>query len=119
MILVVLASLATVNILSAQKSARLKTAKLQIELLDHACDHYQLDIGSYPSNLQSLRFRPNDIPDPAKWEGPYLSKDVPVDPWNNQYQYMPQGQHNQGKPDIWTVSMDNNQTIGNWEDEKR
>ena len=117
-ILVILASLATVNILSAQKSAKLKEAKIQVELLDRALDHYQLDIGTYPSTLEGLRTRPADIPDPEKWAGPYLSKEVPADPWTRPYQYNPAGQHNgAGRPDVWCVSPEN-QEIGNWEEKR-
>jgi general secretion pathway protein G len=94
-ILVILASLATYNILAAQKKAYKNTARTQIELLDKAMDGYQLDIGSYPSNLQALRSPPADIPDPSKWAGPYLSREVPLDPWKKPYTiqspiYLPQ-----------------------------
>jgi general secretion pathway protein G len=116
-ILVILASLVTVNLLSARKSANVRAAKIQVELLDRALDAYELDIGAYPSNLQALRTPPADIPDPTKWKGPYLSKEVPEDPWNKPYQYLQQGQHNLGKPDVWTVSPEN-QEISNWEETK-
>ncbi len=49
-----------------------------------------MDIGSYPDNnqgLDSLRVAPPDLTDPTKWNGPYLSTDIPKDPWDNLYQY--------------------------------
>ncbi|MGO9108284.1 MAG: type II secretion system major pseudopilin GspG [Thermoguttaceae bacterium] len=117
-ILVILASLATVNILSSRKKAQLQQAKIQVELLDRALEHYILDVGTYPSSLQGLRTRPADIPDPEKWAGPYLSKEVPADPWDKPYQYLAGGGHNgTGKPDVWTVSPENKE-IGNWEEQK-
>ena len=63
-ILVILASLATVNILSAQKSAHEKAAKVQVELFDGLLQHFQLDIGNYPSTasgLQALLNPPADL----------------------------------------------------------
>lgn len=51
---------------------------------------YQLDIGTYPTNeqgLQALREAPPDLADPTKWTGPYAKKDIPVDPWSNEYIY--------------------------------
>jgi type II secretion system protein G len=53
-------------------------------------DIYQLDVGSYPTTQQglaALRVAPPDLPDPTKWLGPYARKDIPPDPWSNQYYY--------------------------------
>jgi general secretion pathway protein G len=120
-ILVILASLATVNILSAQKSAHEKSAKIQVELFDHALQHFQLDIGSYPSTgsgLQALQNPPSDLPDPTKWAGPYLDKGIPLDPWNRQYEYCYPGQRNLAGFDVWTTTPDG-KVIGNWTEEAR
>lgn len=117
-ILVILASLAVVNILSAQRSANTKAAKIQVQLFDSVLQHYLLDVGSFPSTaagLQALRTQPADLPDPTKWAGPYLDKEIPLDPWNKPYEYSYPGQHNANKPDVWTVTPEN-QTIGNWEE---
>jgi general secretion pathway protein G len=115
-ILVILASLATFNILSAQKKAYRKTAQTQVELLDKAVLSYQLDIGTFPNNLQALVSPPADIPDPTKWQGPYLSRDVlPLDPWRKPYQINPPGGHNRDKPDIFTTTPEN-EVIGNWDE---
>lgn len=62
-------------------------ARAQIEALAKALDAYRLDTGHYPSvaqGLAALRERPADE---AKWNGPYLSKDVPLDPWGKPYVY--------------------------------
>jgi len=55
---------------------------------------YQQDIGSYPTSqqgLEALRTPPADMVDPTKWHGPYLRKDIPLDPWGNKYIYELQG----------------------------
>lgn len=73
------------------KSER-KTAKAQIEAFGKALDTYRLDTGRYPSTEQgmdALVVKPNDEP---KWQGPYLQKEVPLDPWDNQYVYRSPGQ---------------------------
>ena len=62
-------------------------ARTQIEALAHALESYRLDNGSYPAaeiGLNALRNRPTNQP---RWNGPYLQKDVPVDPWGNAYFY--------------------------------
>lgn len=62
-------------------------AKAQIEALAKALDTYRLDTGSYPSTdvgLHALTEKPGGE---AKWRGPYLEKDVPLDPWGRAYIY--------------------------------
>lgn len=62
-------------------------AKAQIEALAKALDTYRLDTGSYPTTdkgLNALMVKPNDEP---KWQGPYLQKAVPLDPWGRPYLY--------------------------------
>jgi general secretion pathway protein G len=120
-ILVILASLAVVNLINVKKGADLKAAKVQIGLLSDALNHYQLDVGSFPSTqtgLQALVVKPSDIPDPDKWMGPYLNSEIPVDPWNRPYQYEYPGKINQSSFDVSTVSPDN-KVIGNWNEEVR
>ena len=67
------------------------TAKSQIEAFGRALDAYRLDTGHYPSTTQGLAAlyaRPSDEP---KWNGPYLQKAPPADPWGQAYQYRQPG----------------------------
>ena len=67
--------------------AETATAKAQIDALEKALDQYRLDTGHYPSTelgLNALVAKPASEP---KWNGPYLKKAVPLDPWNNAYLY--------------------------------
>ena len=57
-------------------------ARSQMALLETALDTYRLDVGKYPSDLQALR-----TSDGEKWDGPYLPKAVPKDPWGHPYVY--------------------------------
>jgi len=62
-------------------------ARAQIEALAKALDSYRLDVGRYPSatqGLAALRERPAGE---VRWNGPYLQKDVPADPWGKPYVY--------------------------------
>ena len=119
-ILVVLASLAVVAYGPIQRKANMNAAKVQVDLFATALDSYQLAVGSYPSTasgLQALRTPPADLPDPSKWDGPYLAKDIPLDPWNKPYEYQSPGQHNRDTFDVWTVTPDG-QVLGNWTEER-
>jgi general secretion pathway protein G len=67
-------------------------AKAQIDALEKALDTYRLDTGRYPNSelgLNALVQRPAGEP---KWAGPYLRKDVPLDPWGKPYVYKMPGE---------------------------
>jgi general secretion pathway protein G len=63
------------------------TAKAQIDALGKALDQYRLDTGRYPSAELGLKALVDRPADEAKWNGPYLRKDVPLDPWGKPYLY--------------------------------
>ena len=77
------------------------TARAQIELLGSSLDQYRLDNGSYPTNLEELQQKPATA---ANWNGPYLKKDVPLDPWGRAYVYESPGQH--GDYDLYSYGSD-------------
>lgn len=84
--------------------SEVKAAKAQINAFEKALDQYRLDTGRYPSTelgLKALVERPTTEP---KWQGPYLAKAVPPDPWGNPYQYLQPGQH--GEYDLWSFGQD-------------
>lgn len=69
------------------------TARAQIDALEKALDQYRLDTGRYPSTeagLAALVERPQNEP---KWNGPYIRKNVPPDPWGKPYLYKAPGEH--------------------------
>src|SRR5438046_89575 len=64
--------------------AKVSAAKAQIELFALALDAYRLDNDFYPSTAQglaALRSRPAGEPEARNWRGPYLRKEIPLDPW--------------------------------------
>lgn len=67
-------------------------AKAQIEAFEKSLDTYRLDVGRYPSTeegLNALLVAPASAG--AKWNGPYLKKGVPPDPWGHPYLYKAPG----------------------------
>lgn len=125
-ILVVLASLAVVAYGPIQRRAKVDQAKSQIGLFKTPLQTYQMTIGHFPTSAQglsALRVPPADLPNPAKWDGPYLESDVPPDPWDNPYQYVSPGIHNPDGFDVWSFGPDGmngtEDDIGNWTQEMR
>lgn len=71
-----------------------RDTQVQIELLGQALDLYRLEKHKYPGSdegLQAIRT--------------YLKKDVPKDPWGNDYVYRSPGQH--GDYDLLSYGADN------------
>jgi len=104
-------------------TAKLKTAKAQIELFGTALDALRLDVGRYPTSeegLKALREKPSGM---ENWKGPYLPKEIPSDPWGKSYVYKSPGEH--GDYDLTSYGLDGapggegeNEDVVNWKDVK-
>ncbi|HEY5993290.1 MAG TPA: type II secretion system major pseudopilin GspG [Gallionellaceae bacterium] len=84
--------------------SEVKVARAQIEAFDKALDQYRLDNGHYPNTSQGLASLVTKPVNEAKWDGPYLKKALPLDPWGNAYQYRQPGQH--GEYDLFSYGRD-------------
>jgi len=99
-----LAGLVLPQFIRQEEKAKLKAAQAQIELLGTALDTFRLDVGRYPTSdegLQALRQKPGAV---ERWDGPYLKKDLPLDPWGKPYLYKSPGDH--GPYDIVSYGAD-------------
>jgi len=93
-IITLLATLVGPKLFQKVGSSQVKVAGAQIELLSSALDTYRLDVGDYPTTTQGLTAL-RKAPDGVKhWDGPYLSKSVPADPWDQPYHYKKPGKDN-------------------------
>ncbi|GAA5142076.1 type II secretion system major pseudopilin GspG [Thalassotalea piscium] len=81
-ILGLLASLVAPKFFNQLGTAERGVAAAQMNAFETALDTYRLDMGSYPEKLEELR-KSNK----PRWDGPYLPKDIPLDPWKNPYVY--------------------------------
>jgi len=106
----VLATLVAPRFVGRTKEARIAAAKAQIEMhFGPALDMYELDNGQYPTTdqgLDALRVEPAKPPVPTNWKEPYLKKDVPLDPWGNEYVYRSPGAHNPEGYDLESYGPD-------------
>ena len=89
-ILVVLGSLVGVGYVKIQANSKISAARTQVNMLESVVKLYMLDVGTCPTTqqgLDALIHQPSDVA-PEKWRGPYFEKtQLPLDPWNNPYQY--------------------------------
>ena len=84
--------------------SEVKTAKAQIDSLGKALDQYRLDTGHYPSTENGLAALNAAPANESKWNGPYLQKKVPSDPWDHAYVYKMPGEH--GDYDLISLGND-------------
>lgn len=101
--------------------AKQKSAKAQIELFGTALDAFRLDVGRYPTTeegLKALREKPSGL---DAWKGPYLPKEIPLDPWGKPYNYKSPGEH--GEYDLYSYGLDGveggegeNEDVVSWKD---
>ena len=100
--------------------SQVKAVKAQVDGLDKALEQYRIDVGHLPTNEQGLAALQLQPSGEQNWAGPYLKKDVPLDPWGNPYNYVVPGTHNNDY-DLWSWGRDGKQggtgedaDIGNW-----
>lgn len=104
-----LASIVAPQVLKRLGQAQTTAAQDQIGTLQVALDQYYLDSGQYPTTeqgLEALRTKPTLSPVPNGWQGPYLQRDVPKDPWGNPYYYKQPGEHNTSGYDLYSLGKD-------------
>ena len=108
------------NLIGRSEKAKVQAAAMQIERLGTVLDTFRLDVGRYPTTqegLQVLVQRPMGV---ERWDGPYLNKGVPKDPWDRPYLYRSPGEA--GRPyDLYSLGADgapggtdNNRDITSW-----
>jgi general secretion pathway protein G len=86
-ILGLMASLVAPKFFGNLSKAERGIASAQMSAFETALDTYRLDVGSYPASLEELRKS-----EKPRWDGPYLPKPVPADPWGNAYVYSTPGE---------------------------
>ena len=80
-------------------------AKAQIEAFEKSLDTYRLDVGRYPTTEEGMAALMTAPPTAGiKWNGPYLKKGVPQDPWGQAYQYRSPG--SKGEYEIVSLGRD-------------
>ena len=120
-ILVLLAGVVTVYVTKRVEEAKHAKAVADVAALGTALDMFYLHNGAYPRQLEDLRTRPSgqDLPN---WNGPYIRKPVPNDPWGRAYNYAVPGEYNPDSYDLFSLGRDGREggtksdaDVSNWE----
>ena len=123
-IIALFAALVAPRMMGQADKAKRTAAHAQIESFMTALGAYKLDTGTFPTTdlgLNALRVKPESQP---QWAGPYLPKDIPMDPWGHPYLYKYPGDHGD-EPEIVSLGADgqpggegNNADINSWSNAK-
>lgn len=121
-ILLAMAGAGVVAVRGQQERANRNNTLLYVRSLSTAIELYQAGIGVLPTSdqgLNALLEAPSDLPDPTKWDGPYLRDNFQThDPWGNPYQYQAPGERSRDGYDVWSFGPDGitgtDDDIGNW-----
>jgi general secretion pathway protein G len=101
LIIGLLVGLVAPYMLGMRDRANVDAARVQVNLLLQACEHFRFNMNDYPASLDQLLVNPGTS---TKWAGPYIdSERLPKDPWENDYVY----EYQPGaKPVIFSVGPD-------------
>lgn len=102
-ILGLLAALVAPKLFQKVGTSKIKAAQTQIAMLGTALDAYRLDVGKYPTTEEGLEALVKN-PGHDSWDGPYLPKTIPKDPWGKPYVYRCPGEH--GDYDLYSLGAD-------------
>jgi general secretion pathway protein G len=108
LVLVILATLAAIvypKLAGRSEQARVTAAATQISSFSTALDAFEVDNGRYPRGKGGLLDLVNQPSDTPSWRGPYL-KEIPKDPWGNDYVYECPGRLNPSSYDLISPGPD-------------
>ena len=121
-ILGVLAAIVVPKFAGRTEQARQAAAKTQVSSFATVLDAYEVDNGFYPKGKSGLNDLVQASRDAKNWRGPYL-KEVPKDPWGNDYVYECPGKNNPTSYDVSSMGPDGQMgtedDINNWSSNKR
>ena len=107
LILSMLAAFVAPKMFKGLGRAKRDIAKAKMANIESAVGRFQIDCGRLPDEsygLEELVVEPAELED--KWNGPYLKKSELLDPWENEYIYIEEGQINPGSFDLVSYGAD-------------
>jgi general secretion pathway protein G len=121
LVLVILATLAALVVpkfTRRHEQAKVTAARTDIANMELAIDAFEVDCGRFPTTEEGFRALLEQPASALGWQGPYLKRGLPKDPWGNPYVYRCPGQHNANGYDLCSFGADGQEgggdDIDNW-----
>lgn len=106
-IISMLAALVAPNVFKHLAGAKRDICPAKMALIEDALNRFYLDCGRFPDDtegLEALITAPEDLED--KWNGRYLKPSQLLDPWENEFIYIAEGEYNPGSFDLISLGSD-------------
>jgi len=117
-IISLLAGFVAPRLLQRVGKAKKDLARPKMAIIESALERFGLDCGQYPDDsmgLEALLIAPAGLEE--KWTGPYLKPSQLLDPWENPYIYVAEGEINPGSYDLVSLGADGSEGgEGDYED---
>ncbi len=117
-ILGLLAGVVAVKFAGQSESARIKTVETQLKNFRTALDMFDSTTRRYPTTSEGLQALIEKPADAKQWKKTLDTDALPLDPWDNPYQYRIPGQRRTDSYDLWSYGPDGKDgtedDIGNW-----
>ena len=107
-VIAIIAAMVAPNVFKNVNEAKRTSAMAQMETLATALDSYKMDNNRYPSTEQGLAalWEAPTVEQARNWKGPYLRKNIPLDPFGNPYVYVFPGEQNPTGFDLYSLGND-------------
>lgn len=114
-----IAAMVVPRLTGKSRQARIATAQADINAnIAVALDLFELDNGRYPTTEEGLEALIKAPSGASHWNGPYLKKGIPLDPWGRSPVYRSPGKHNTEDYDLFSLGPDGveggDDDITNW-----
>lgn len=120
-ILGILAAIVVPKFSGRTEQAKITAAVTQIASFATVLDAFEVDNGYYPKGKNGLMDLVQQPRDAQNWHGPYL-KEIPKDPWGNEYVYEYPGRNNPNSYDLMSMGPDGrvggDNDVTNWQQKK-
>jgi general secretion pathway protein G len=97
-------------------STKVVAAIVRIELFGECLGKFKDDMGRYPTSeegLEALRSKPGMV---SNWNGPYINKEIPLDPWGKAYVYIHPAKYGKKSYDLYSFGMNMKDDLGEKDD---
>ena len=92
-IMSLIAALVVPRLFKKVEKSKQQITKTQIVLLENSIKMFKLDTGRYPTSKEGLNALLEAPQGVTNWDGPYLEKGLPKDPWGRDYTYVYPGKN--------------------------
>jgi general secretion pathway protein G len=124
-VLLLLAFAAVLQPECCEASTKIVKVVAEIELLELSLYRFGTDVCRLPTTEEGLRPLDSPTKDMPGWRGPYLKKNLPIDPWGHEYQYHYPPKYGNRKFDLYSFGANGKDDhgegddISNWKDYDR